>query len=77
MSIQRRPTNQIEARKAAVRSYARTGTTIVVGGVAAGALLWAWAGVWQLFALGLIVAVVGGAYYWQKITKVINHKDEY
>lgn len=49
----------------------------MVGGVAAGALLWAWAGVWQLFALGLIVAVVGGAYYWQKITKVINHKDEY
>ncbi|OFK93501.1 hypothetical protein R3O64_08480 [Corynebacterium hesseae] len=73
MTMQRRPNNPIEQRKQAVRTHARNGAVCVVGGVAGGILLgWALTGFWTCMAIGLIVAVVGGAYNWVKIQKIVN-----
>lgn len=81
MTMQPRPfnsNNPIEKRKQDVRKYSRNALVSVVGGVGGGLLL-AWMTVADsvCLILGLIVAVVGGAYNWMKVKKIINYKDEY
>ncbi len=78
MTMQPRPRNPIEARKQAVRKYARNGAVSVAGGVGGGlllAFLLANSSFWLI--LGLVVAVVGGVYNWRQIQKTLSHKDNY
>lgn len=77
MSMQKRPTNQIEARKLAVRKYAQNGAITVGVSVVAGVALALLTQHWSLLVLGVVIAVVGGGYCWSKIQKITNHKDEY
>lgn len=78
MTMQRRPNNPIELKKQQVRKYSRNGVLSVVGGVAGGVLLgWALSGFWVFMTLGLIVAVVGGAYNWRKVQKIVNENHNY
>lgn len=78
MTMQNRPNNPIELRKASVRKNARNGVISVAAGVGGGVLLTLISGgglMWLI--LGLVVAVVGGVHYYRKIQKIINHEDNY
>lgn len=76
MTMQPYPRNPIEQRKVAVRKYTRNGVVAVSAGLIGGVALC------LLFdpmflVLGLIVAVVGGFVNYQRVQKIINHRDEY
>ncbi|OEX92853.1 hypothetical protein [Corynebacterium sp. Marseille-P4321] len=77
MTIQPRPNNPIEQRKAAVRKYSRNAALWagggVVGGIAFGLIFSSWA----VLILGFVVAVAGGVTNWNKVQRIVNHKDEY
>ncbi len=78
MTMQNRPHNPIERRKAAVRQYTRNGVISVAAGVGGGVLMTLISGgglMWLI--LGLVVAVVGGVHYYRKVQNIINHKDNY
>ncbi|QGU04976.1 hypothetical protein [Corynebacterium comes] len=77
MTMQRRPNNPIEQRKQAVRRYTRNAALSVGGGVVGGLALGLLFTSWSWLVLGLIVAVVGGFYNWNKIQKIVNHKDNH
>ncbi|WP_293768784.1 hypothetical protein [uncultured Corynebacterium sp.] len=78
MTMQPRPNNPIEKRKQDVRKHSRNAVISVVGGVGGGLLLaWMTTADWFFLMLGLVVAVVGGAYNWMQIQKIVNHKDQY
>lgn len=77
MTMQRRPNNPIELRKQAVRRYTRNAVVSVGGGVLGGAALALLATSWTFLVLGLIVAVVGGVYNWNKVQKIVNHRDNF
>lgn len=77
MTIQPRPNNPIEQRKAAVRKYSRNAALWagggVVGGIAFGLIFSSSA----VLILGFVVAVAGGVTNWNKVQRIVNHKDEY
>ncbi|GAB3080991.1 hypothetical protein [Corynebacterium aquatimens] len=77
MTLQPRPGNPIEARKQAVRKYSRNAVLWagggILGGVAVGLLTSV--GLVTALVLGLIVAVVGGGYNYNKVQQIINHQD--
>lgn len=75
MTMQRRPNNPIELRKQAVRKHTRNAALSVGGGVVGGLALGLLFTSWSWVVLGLIVAVVGGFYNWNKVQKIVNHKD--
>lgn len=75
MTMQRRPNNPIEQRKQAVRKYTRNAALSVGGGVVGGLALGLLFTSWTWVVLGLIVAVVGGFYNWNKVQKIVNHRD--
>lgn len=77
MTMQPRPNNPIEQRKAAVRHYSRNAALWAGGGVAGGIALGLLAGSWTIFILGLVIAVAGGAVNWNKVQRIVNHKDQY
>lgn len=78
MTLQPRPNNPIEARKQAVRRYSRNGVACVGGGVLGGLALGViFSSFWFWFALGMVVAVGGGLYNYNKVQKIINHQDTY
>ncbi|BAU96458.1 hypothetical protein N24_2196 [Corynebacterium suranareeae] len=77
MSMQPFPRNPIEKRKQEVRKSSRNAVISVGGGLVGGAALWLLLGSPFFMALGLIVAVVGGFYYYNKVQKIINQKDNY
>ena len=77
MSMQRYPRNPIEARKTAVRTYSRNAAVCVGGGVVGGIALGLLFTSWTWLTIGLVVAVGGGGYYWSRIRKIVNHKDQY
>lgn len=80
MTLQPRPNNPIEARKQAVRTYSRNAVLWAgggaVGGVALGLLLGSPFSFTILF-LGLIIGVIGGWVNYNKVQKIVNHKDNY
>ncbi|MCF4006312.1 hypothetical protein L1O03_03845 [Corynebacterium uropygiale] len=75
MSLEKYPTNPIERRKAAVRRYSKSGAIRVGAGLGGGIVLGLVFSSWLIFWLGFAVAVVGGVRNWQKISRIINHKD--
>lgn len=77
MTLQPRPNNPIEARKQAVRRYTRNAALWAGGGIAGGIALALLAQSWFLLVLGFVVAVVGGGVNWNKVQRIVNHKDEY
>lgn len=77
MTMQRRPNNPIEQRKQAVRRYTRNAALSVGGGVVGGVALALLFTSWTWLVLGLVVAVVGGFYNWNKVQKIVNHRDNY
>ena len=77
MTMQRRPNNPIEQRKQAVRKYTRNAALSVGGGVVGGVALALLASSWTWLILGLVVAVVGGVWNWNKVQKIVNHRDNY
>lgn len=77
MSMQQYPRNPIEKRKQDVRKNARNGVISVAGGVGGGVLLWALTGSAVFMVLGLVLAVVGGFYFYNQVQKTINHRDNY
>ena len=77
MTLQPRPNNPIEARKAAVRQYSRNAVLWAGGGVAGGIAFGLIFGSWTILFLGLVVAVAGGFTNWNKVQRIVNHKDQY
>ncbi|SDL81991.1 hypothetical protein SAMN04488535_0885 [Corynebacterium mycetoides] len=80
MTLQPRPNNPIEARKQAVRTYSRNAVAWAgggaVGGVALGFLLGSPFS-FTILILGLIVGVIGGYVNYNKVQKIVNHRDNY
>ena len=77
MTLQPRPNNPIEARKAAVRQYSRNAVLWAGGGVAGGIALGLLMSSWTVLIIGFVVAVAGGLTNWNKVQKIVNHKDQY
>ncbi|WP_394281021.1 hypothetical protein [Corynebacterium sp.] len=77
MSMQRRNPNPIQARKDAVRKYSRNAVAFAGGGIVGGVALGFIFSSWTLLVLGLVVAVVGGVVNYNKVQKIVNHKDNY
>lgn len=77
MTIQPRPNNPIERRKAAVRRYSRNAVLSVGGGLGGGLVLAMLTSSLTWLVIGLIVAVVGGYHSWSRIQKIVNHRDQY
>lgn len=75
MTMQHRPNSPIEQRKQAVRRYSRNAVLSVGGGVVGGVALGLLFTSWTWLILGLVVAVAGGFYNWNKIQKIVNHRD--
>lgn len=76
MTLQPRPSNPIQHRKDKVRKHSRNGVVSVVGGVGGGLLLgFLLAGTWFWVTLGMVIAVVGGAYNAHKVRQIINYQD--
>lgn len=77
MTMQPRPNNPIEQRKAAVRKYSRDAIVWagagIAGGIAFGLLLESW----TILVIGLVVGVAGGFVNWNKVQKIVNHQDRY
>lgn len=77
MTIQPRPNNPIEQRKAAVRKYSRNAALWVGGGVVGGIAFGLIFSSSAVLILGFVVAVAGGVTNWNKVQRIVNHKDEY
>ncbi|WP_257158509.1 hypothetical protein [Corynebacterium cystitidis] len=77
MSMQRRNPNPIQARKDAVRKYSRNAVLFAGGGVVGGIALGLIFNSWSLLILGFVIAVVGGVVNYNKVQKIVNHKDHY
>lgn len=76
MTLQPRPNNPIQHRKDQVRKYTRNGVVSVAAGLGGGLLLWWMLSPGGLFMiLGMVIAVVGGAYNARKVNQIINHRD--
>lgn len=76
MTMQPRPNNPIEKRKADVRKYSRNTALWVAGGVGGGALMFLISGFGSAWLIiGFVLAVVGGLYNYNKVRKIVNHKD--
>lgn len=76
MTMQPRPSNPIEKRKADVRKYTRNTALWVGGGVVGGLgmfLISGFGSTWLV--LGFIIAVVGGLVNANKVRKTLNGKD--
>ena len=67
--------NPIELRKQAVRKYTQQGVMLTVGGVVGGLALWALFGHASWLIIGLVIAVAGGGVNYQRVTKILNHRD--
>ncbi|MBP3087935.1 hypothetical protein EML15_02025 [Corynebacterium sp. sy017] len=77
MSLQHRPNNPIELRKQAVRRNAAKALICVGGGVVGGLSLGFLLASQTLMVLGFVIAVVGGAFYANKVRSIINQRDNY
>ena len=77
MTMQPRPNDPIAQRKAAVRQYSRNAVLWAGGGVAGGIAFGLIFSSWTFLFLGLVVAVAGGFTNWNKVQRIVNHKDQY
>jgi len=77
MTMQPRPNDPIAQRKAAVRQYSRNAVLWAGGGVAGGIALGLIFSSWTFLFLGLVVAVAGGFTNWNKVQRIVSHKDQY
>ncbi|ALC06301.1 hypothetical protein CDES_09580 [Corynebacterium deserti GIMN1.010] len=75
--MQQYPRNPIEKRKQDVRKNSRNTVVSVGGGLIGGGALWLLTGSAFFMGLGLIIAVVGGFYFYSKVQKIVNEKDHY
>ena len=75
--MQPRPNDPIAQRKAAVRQYSRNAVLWACGGVAGGIAFGLIFSSWTFLFLGLVVAVAGGFANWNKVQRIVNHKDQY
>lgn len=75
--MQQFPRNPIEKRKQEVRKNSRNAVVSVAGGLVGGGALWLLTSSAFFMGLGLIIAVVGGFYFYNKVQKTINEKDRY
>ncbi|WP_342320016.1 hypothetical protein [Corynebacterium mayonis] len=77
MTLQPRPNNPIEQRKQAVRRYSRNAVLWAGGGVAGGIAMALITQSFGLLIIGFIIAVVGGFANYNKVQRIINHKDQF
>ena len=80
MTLQPRPNNPIEARKQAVRKYSRNAVAWSGGGVVGGVALGFIFGSpfsFTILVLGLVIGVIGGFVNYNRVQRIINHKDKY
>ena len=75
--MQPRSNDPIAQRKAAVRQYSRNAVLWAGGGVAGGIAFGLIFSSWTFLFLGLVVAVAGGFTNWNKVQRIVNHKDQY
>ncbi|WP_018024668.1 hypothetical protein [Corynebacterium ulceribovis] len=67
--------NPIELRKQAVRKYSRSAVVWTGGGLATGAVLGLMAGSFGTFILISLVGILVGLGYFNKVRKIVNHRD--
>ncbi|WJY68373.1 hypothetical protein [Corynebacterium auris] len=77
MTMQPRPNNPIEKRKQDVRRYSRNAAIWVGAGLGGGIVLAILTSSWFILLLGLIAAVAGGWTNYNKVQKIVNHRDQY
>ncbi|MFC3849668.1 hypothetical protein ACFORJ_05765 [Corynebacterium hansenii] len=74
-SLQPYQSNPIAQRKEAVRRYSRNAVVWTGGGLAAGVALGLLASSMSLFIILTVIGVVGGFINWQKVQRIVNHRD--
>lgn len=74
-NIQPYASNPIQQRKDAVRRYSRNAVVWTGGGVVAGVSIGLLASSLSLFIILTVIGVVGGFINWQKVQKIVNHRD--
>lgn len=76
-SLQPYHSNPIQQRKDAVRRYSRNAVVWTGGGVVAGVAIGLLASSLSLFIILTVIGVAGGFINWQKVQKIVNHRDNY
>ncbi|QAU52062.1 hypothetical protein CPELA_03915 [Corynebacterium pelargi] len=74
VTMQRRPRNSIEQRKADVRKYSKTAAVGVIGGGGI-ALIGLLAGASSLIVIGLVLAIALGGFGVAKVRSITNYRD--
>ena len=74
-NIQPYASNPIQQRKDAVRRYSRNAVVWTGGGVVAGVAIGLLASSLPLFIILTVIGVAGGFINWQKVQKIVNHRD--
>lgn len=74
-SLQPYASNPIQQRKDAVRRYSRNAVVWTGGGVVAGVAIGLLASSLPLFIILTVIGVAGGFINWQKVQKIVNHRD--
>ena len=74
-SLQPYLSNPIQQRKDAVRRYSRNAVVWTGGGVVAGVAIGLLASSLPLFIILTVIGVAGGFINWQKVQKIVNHRD--
>ena len=74
-SLQPYHSNPSQQRKDAVRRYSRNAVVWTGGGVVAGVAIGLLASSLPLFIILTVIGVAGGFINWQKVQKIVNHRD--
>lgn len=74
-NIQPYASNPIQQRKDAVRRYSRNAVVWTGGGVVSGVAIGLLASSLSLFIILTVIGVAGGFINWQKVQKIVNHRD--
>ncbi|MEJ5920617.1 MULTISPECIES: hypothetical protein [unclassified Corynebacterium] len=67
--------NPIELRKQAVRKHSRNAVLWSTGGIIGGVAIGLMAQSFVLMAMIIGIGIIGGLVNWQKVQKIVNHKD--
>ena len=74
-SLQLYHSNPIQQRKDAVCRYSRNAVVWTGGGVVAGVAIGLLASSLPLFIILTVIGFAGGFINWQKVQKIVNHRD--